>query len=29
VCRVLAQMDLPQDAMFRWTGSASAKEAKA
>jgi 4-hydroxy-3-polyprenylbenzoate decarboxylase len=29
VCRVLAQMDLPQDAMFRWTGSATAKEAKA
>lgn len=29
VCRVLAQMDLPQDAMFRWTGSAAAKEAKA
>ena len=29
VCRVLAQMDLPQEAMFRWTGSAAAKEAKA
>jgi 4-hydroxy-3-polyprenylbenzoate decarboxylase len=29
VCRVLAQMDLPQDSMFRWTGSAAAKEAKA
>jgi 4-hydroxy-3-polyprenylbenzoate decarboxylase len=29
VCRVLAQMDLPQDAMFRWTGSGAAKEAKA
>jgi len=29
VCRVLAQMGLPQDAMFRWTGSAAAKEAKA
>lgn len=29
VCRVLAQMDLPRDAMFRWTGSAAAKEAKA
>jgi flavin prenyltransferase len=29
VCRVLAQMDLPQDAMFRWTGSAAAKQAKA
>jgi len=29
VCRVLAQMDLPQNEMFRWTGSRSAKEAKA
>lgn len=31
VCRVLAQMDLPQNEMFRWTGSGStsAKEAKA
>jgi len=29
VCRVLAQMDLPQNEMFRWTGSAAAKEAKA
>ena len=29
VCRVLAQMELPQDEMFRWTGSRSAKEAKA
>src|SRR5246127_4868597 len=29
VCLVLAQMDLPQEAMFRWTGSAAAKEAKA
>ncbi len=29
VCRVLAQMDLQQDAMFHWTGSAAAKEAKA
>lgn len=29
VCRVLAQMDLPQEAMYRWTGSAVAKEAKA
>jgi len=30
VYRVLAQMQLPQEAMFRWTGSASAaKEAKA
>jgi len=29
VCRVLAQMDLAQASMFRWTGSAAAKEAKA
>jgi 4-hydroxy-3-polyprenylbenzoate decarboxylase len=29
VCRVLAQMNLPQETMFRWTGSAAAKEAKA
>jgi flavin prenyltransferase len=29
VCRVLAQMDLAQEKMFRWTGSAAAKEAKA
>jgi len=29
VFRVLAQMDLPQNEMFRWTGSGSAKEAKA
>jgi len=29
VCRVLAQMELPQNEMFRWTGSGSAKEAKA
>ena len=29
VCRVLAQIDLPQSEMFRWTGSPSAKEAKA
>lgn len=29
VCRVLAQMDLAQEEMFRWTGSAAAKEAKA
>jgi flavin prenyltransferase len=29
ICRVLAQMDLPQAEMFRWAGSASAKEAKA
>ncbi len=29
VCRVLAQMDLAQESMFRWRGSAAAKEAKA
>ena len=29
VCRVLAQMGLPQDAMYRWMGSSAAKEAKA
>jgi 4-hydroxy-3-polyprenylbenzoate decarboxylase len=29
VCRVLAQVGLPQDAMYRWIGSAAAKEAKA
>jgi flavin prenyltransferase len=29
VCRVLAQMDLSQNEMFRWIGSASAQEAKA
>jgi flavin prenyltransferase len=29
ICRVLAQMGLPQNEMFRWTGSAAAKEAKA
>jgi flavin prenyltransferase len=29
VCRVLAQMELPQNEMFRWAGSARAKEAKA
>jgi flavin prenyltransferase len=28
VCRVLAQMELPQNEMFRWTGSGSAREAK-
>jgi len=31
VCRVLAQIDLPQEAMYRWTGHAApaSKEAKA
>jgi flavin prenyltransferase len=29
VCRVLAQIGLAQDSMYRWTGSGAAKEAKA
>src|SRR5712691_5641094 len=29
VCRVLAQINLPQEKMYRWLGSASAREAKA
>jgi len=29
VCRVLAQIGLPQEKMYRWVGSGSAKEAKA
>ncbi len=29
VCRVLAQIGLPQEKMFRWTGASAAKEAKA
>jgi 4-hydroxy-3-polyprenylbenzoate decarboxylase len=29
VCRVLAQIGLPQDAMYRWLGSGASKEAKA
>jgi 4-hydroxy-3-polyprenylbenzoate decarboxylase len=29
VCRVLAQMDLPQEKMYRWTGRQVSKEAKA
>jgi 4-hydroxy-3-polyprenylbenzoate decarboxylase len=29
ICRVLAQMHLPQDAMFRWSGSVAAKAGKA
>jgi len=29
VCRVLAQAGLPQDKMFRWSGSAAAKKAEA
>jgi flavin prenyltransferase len=29
VCRVLAQADLPQEKMYRWTGHTSSKEAKA
>jgi 4-hydroxy-3-polyprenylbenzoate decarboxylase len=29
VCRVLAQIGLPQEKMYRWTGRAATKEAKA
>jgi 4-hydroxy-3-polyprenylbenzoate decarboxylase len=29
VCRVLAQIDLPQDEMYRWAGSLAAKKADA
>lgn len=29
VCRVLAQVNLPQEQMYRWTGHAASKEAKA
>ncbi len=29
VCRVLAQIDLPQEKMYRWTGHSASKEAKA
>jgi 4-hydroxy-3-polyprenylbenzoate decarboxylase len=29
VCRVLAQIHLPQETMYRWTGQASAKKAEA
>src|SRR6266581_3820953 len=29
VCRVLAEINLPQEKMYRWLGSASAREAKA
>jgi 4-hydroxy-3-polyprenylbenzoate decarboxylase len=29
VCRVLAQIGLPQEKMYRWTGHSSSKEAKA
>lgn len=29
VCRVMAQIELPQEQMFRWTGHAATKEAKA
>jgi flavin prenyltransferase len=29
ICRVLAQIGLPQEKMFRWTGQASAKKAEA
>jgi 4-hydroxy-3-polyprenylbenzoate decarboxylase len=29
LCRVLAQIDLPQEKMFRWTGQAASKKAEA
>jgi 4-hydroxy-3-polyprenylbenzoate decarboxylase len=29
VCRVLAQIGLPQEKMYRWTGHSASKEAKA
>jgi flavin prenyltransferase len=29
VCRVLAQIDLPQEQMYRWTGTPSARKAEA
>ena len=29
VCRVLAQIDLPQEKMFRWTGTPASKKAEA
>jgi 4-hydroxy-3-polyprenylbenzoate decarboxylase len=29
ICRVLAQIGLPQEKMFRWTGQAAAKKAEA
>jgi len=29
VCRVLAQIDLPQEKMYRWTGTPASKKAKA
>jgi flavin prenyltransferase len=29
ICRVLAQVGLPQDKMYRWQGTASAKKAEA
>jgi len=29
VCRVLTQIDLPQEKMFRWTGQAASKKAEA
>lgn len=29
ICRVLAQIGLPQEKMYRWTGHSSSKEAKA
>jgi 3-polyprenyl-4-hydroxybenzoate decarboxylase len=29
VCRVLAQMGLPQEKMYRWTGTPASKRAEA
>jgi len=29
VCRVLAQINLPQEQMYRWTGTPAAKKAEA
>jgi 4-hydroxy-3-polyprenylbenzoate decarboxylase len=29
ICRVLAQIGLPQEKMYRWTGHSASKEAKA
>jgi 4-hydroxy-3-polyprenylbenzoate decarboxylase len=29
ICRVLAQIGLPQEKMYRWTGQSATKEAKA
>jgi 4-hydroxy-3-polyprenylbenzoate decarboxylase len=29
ICRVLAQIDLPQENMYRWTGQTNVQKAKA